>query len=193
MRSLAPLNNLGASAAPRRATPRRPAPSSRGNTPETQSRNRPKAAAHRTVPSSDDVIAVNRSVGCHVPPVSPLTWPFVLRASRMYMSPRTNSPFSRPSRSYIFWVGCLFGGGARVVERVAWLGVGVGLLGVGGWALLRWACLGWGEGVCWVPSSRNSSSANSAPKPPRRRPPAHLCLRRARDRQEAVASGAPAD
>jgi hypothetical protein len=62
---------------------------------------RPPLVTHRTVPSSDAVMAVNRSVGCHTPPVSPDTWPFVFRMSLMYMSPRMNSPFSRPSRSKI--------------------------------------------------------------------------------------------
>ena len=35
-----------------------------------------------------------------MPPVQPLTWPLVFFMSRMYMSPRTNSPSSLPSRLY---------------------------------------------------------------------------------------------
>jgi hypothetical protein len=53
--------------------------------------------AHLTVPSSEQVAAVNLSVGCHAPPVQPVTCPLVFFMSRMYMSPRTHSPRSRPS------------------------------------------------------------------------------------------------
>jgi hypothetical protein len=54
-------------------------------------------APHLTVPSSAHVAAVNLSVGCHTPPVQPLTCPLVFFRSRMYGSPRTHSPRSRPS------------------------------------------------------------------------------------------------
>eukprot|EP00955_Chlamydomonas_euryale_P071164 360982-Chlamydomonas_euryale.AAC.3 len=58
------------------------------------------AVSHtRTVPSSDDVRAVKRSSGCHCPPVHPATCPLVFFMSRMYMSPRMNSPLVWPSRS----------------------------------------------------------------------------------------------
>lgn len=53
--------------------------------------------AYLTVPSSEQVAAVNLSVGCHTPPVQPVTCPLVFFMSLMYMSPRTHSPRSRPS------------------------------------------------------------------------------------------------
>lgn len=52
-----------------------------------------------------------RSVGCHWPLVSPDTWPLVFFMSRMYMSPRMNSPRVRPSRSMI--LACVVHGCAQ--------------------------------------------------------------------------------
>jgi hypothetical protein len=45
------------------------------------------------------------SVGCHCPPVQPLTCPLVFFISLMYMSPLMNSPSSFPSLSYTFGCG----------------------------------------------------------------------------------------
>eukprot|EP00982_Pelagococcus_subviridis_P005602 29739-Pelagococcus_subviridis.AAC.3 len=53
----------------------------------------------RREPSADAVNAWSRSVGCHAPDVHGEQWPFVFFKSLMYMSPLSNSPSSRPSRS----------------------------------------------------------------------------------------------
>ena len=56
-------------------------------------------------PSAEDVRTVCFSYGCHAPPVHGEQCPLVFFKSRMYMSPLSNSPSSRPSRSYIFGCG----------------------------------------------------------------------------------------
>ena len=57
-------------------------------------------------PSAELVKTVCFSNGCHAPPVQGEQCPFVFLRSRMYMSPLSNSPSSRPSLSKIFGCGC---------------------------------------------------------------------------------------
>ena len=51
-----------------------------------------------TVPSAELVTPLPRSVGCQHPSVQLVIWPVVFFRSRIYMSPRGNSPSWTPSR-----------------------------------------------------------------------------------------------
>lgn len=95
-------------------------------------------------PSSEEVSAVWRSLGCQCPPVRPEIWPLVFFKSRIYMSPFTNSPNVNPSLSYIFAV-------AEPVIAINWSAVGDQLRARSWWPSLgsiwrkerSWAFIPW--------------------------------------------------